>query len=59
MKWRGFVGRLISGLASMKNLIKLSLKDVLISLGLTAAASATDVGMHQRCLRVGDDNTSN
>ena len=43
----------------MKNLIKLSLKDVLISLGLTAAASATDVGMHQRCLRVGDDNTSN
>ena len=59
MKWRGFVGRLISGLDSMKNLIKLSLKDVLISLGLTAAASATDVGMHQRYLRVGDDNTSN
>ena len=59
MKWRGFVGRLISGLGSMKNLIKLSLKDVLISLGLTAAASATDVGMHQRYLRVGDDNTSN
>ena len=47
----GFLSRLIgpllkSGLPSMKNVIQPLAKSVLIPLGLTAAASAADVGIH-------------
>ena len=36
----------------MKNIIKPLAKSVLISLGLTAAVSARDVGMHKKNLRI-------
>ena len=47
----GFVGRLLgpllkTGLSLIKNVIKPSAKSVLIPLGLTAAASAADAGIH-------------
>ena len=47
----GFLGRLLgpllkTGLPLIKNVIKLLAKGVLISLGLAAAASAADVGIH-------------
>ena len=49
----GFLGRLLGpllkiGLSSIKNLIKPLAKSVLIPLGLTAAASAVDVGIHKK-----------
>ena len=49
----GFLGRLLgpllkTGLPSIKNVIKPLAKNVLISLGLTAAASAADVGMQKK-----------
>ena len=49
----GFLGRLLgpllkTGLPSIKNVIKPLAKSVLISLGLTAAASAADVGMQKK-----------
>ena len=49
----GFLGRLFGpllkmGLPSIKNVIKPSAKSVLIPLGLTAAASAADAGIHKR-----------
>ena len=48
----GFLGRLLgpllkTGLPLMKNVIKPLAKSVLIPLGLTAAASAADAGIHQ------------
>ena len=48
----GFLGRLLrpllkAGLPLMKNLIKPFTKNVLIPLGLTAAASTADVGIHK------------
>ena len=48
----GFLGRLLgpllkTGLPLIKNVIKLLAKGVLISLGLAAAASAADVGIHR------------
>ena len=48
-----FVGRLLSPLLKtklplMKNVIKPLAKSVLISLGLTAAASAADSGIHKK-----------
>ena len=36
----------------MKSVIKPSAKSVLIPLGLTAAASAADAGIHQKNLRI-------
>ena len=47
----GFLGRLLgpllkAGLPLPKNVIKLLAKSVLIPLGLTAAASAADAGLH-------------
>ena len=47
----GFLGRLLgsllkTGLPLMKNVIKPLAKSVLISLGLTAAASAADAGIY-------------
>ena len=50
---RGFLGRLLgpllkTGLSLIKNVIKPLAKSVLIPLGLTAAASAADAGIHQK-----------
>ena len=49
----GFFGRLLgpllkTGLPLMKNGIKPLAKSVLISLGLTAAASASDAAIHKK-----------
>ena len=51
----GFPGRLLSpllktGLPLIKNVIKPLAKSVLIPLGLTAAASAADAGIHKKIL---------
>ena len=48
----GFLGRLLgpllkTGLPFIKNVIKQLAKSVLIPLGLTAAASAADAGIHK------------
>ena len=57
----GFLSRLIgpllkTGLPLVKNVIKPLSKSVLISLGLTAAASAADAGIHKKIL--GSGNTT-
>ena len=49
----GFLGRLLgpllnTGLKLMKNVIKQLTRSVLIPLGLTAAASAIDAGIHRK-----------
>ena len=49
----GFLGKLLgpllkTGLPLIKNVIKPLAKSVLISLGLTAAASAADAGIHKK-----------
>ena len=49
----GFLGRLLGpllkiGLPLMKNVIRPLAKSVLIPLGLTAAASAADAGIHKK-----------
>ena len=54
----GFLGRLLgqllkTGLPLITNMIKLFAKSVLIPLGLTVAASAADVGIHKKNLRIG------
>ena len=54
----GFFGRLLgpllkTGLSLMKNVIKPLAKSVLIPLGLTAAASAGDAGIHIKALGSG------
>ena len=51
----GFFGRLLgsllkAGLPLIKNVIKPLAKNVLIPLGLTAAASAADAGIHEKIL---------
>ena len=51
----GFLGRLLgpllkTGLLLTKNVIQLLAKSVLIPLGLTAAASAADAGIHKKIL---------
>ena len=58
----GFLGRLLvpllkTGLPLMKNVIKPLAKSVLIPLGLTAAASAADAGIHTKILGSGHQNT--
>ena len=50
---RGFLGRLLgsllkTGLPLMKSVIQPLAKSVLIPLGLTAAASAADAGIHKK-----------
>ena len=60
----GFLGRVLgpllkTGLPLMKNAIKPLAKSVLIPLGLTAAASAADVGIHKTNLRIWNNNTNN
>ena len=52
----GFLGRILgpllkTGLPLMKNVIKPLAKSVLIPLGLTAAVSAADAGIHKKNLR--------
>ena len=54
----GFVGRLLgallkTGLPLMKNVIKPLTKTILILLGLTAAASGADAGIHKKILGSG------
>ena len=50
---RGLLSRLLgpllkTGLPLIKNVIKLLFKSVLISLGVTAAASAADAGIYKK-----------
>ena len=57
----GFLGRLLgpllkTGLPLIKNVIKPLAKSILIPLGLTAAASAADAGIHKKIL--GSGNTT-
>ena len=59
-----FLGRLLGPLLKtrlqlIKNLIKKLAKSVLIPLGLTAAASAADVGTHKKNLRNREYNNIN
>ena len=51
----GFLGRLLglllkTGLPLIGIVVKLLAKSVLIPLGLTASASATDAAIHKKCL---------
>ena len=53
----GFLSRLLgpllkTGLALIKNVIKLLAKSTLIPLGLTAAASSADAGIHKKNIRI-------
>ena len=57
-----FLGRLLgpllrTGLPLMKNVIKPLTKSFLIPLGLTAAASAEDAGIHKKILGSGHNTT--
>ena len=59
----GFLGKLLgpllkTGLTLIKNVIKPLAKSVLIPLGLTAAASAADAGIHKKILGSGHDHPS-
>ena len=59
----GFLVRLLgpllkTGLLLMKSVIKPLAKSVLISLGLTAAASAADAGIHKKILGSGHNNNT-
>ena len=59
----GFLGRLLgpflrTGLPLMKSVIKPLDKSVLVPLGLTAAASAADAGVHKKILESGHNNTT-
>ena len=59
----GFLGRLLgplirTGLPLMKSAIKPLAKSVLIPLGLTAAASAADAGIHKNILGSGHNNNT-
>ena len=58
----GFLGRLLgpvlrTGLPLMKSVIKPLAKSVLVPLGLTAAASAADAGIHKKILGSGHNTT--
>ena len=57
----GFLGRLLGPLLKtrlplMKNVIKPLAKSVLVTLGLTTAASAADAGIHKKILGSGHNN---
>ena len=63
IKSGGFFGRLLGPLLKtrlplIKNVIKPLAKSVLIPLGLTAAASAADAGIHKKFLRSGNNTTT-
>ena len=60
----GFLGRLLdpllkTGLPLIKNVIKPLAKSVSIPLGLTAAASAVDAGIHKKNLGVWEYGNTN
>ena len=56
----GFLGILLGpGLPLTKNVIKPLAKSFLIPLGLTAAASGADAGMHKNNIRIKEYNTNN
>ena len=60
----GFLASLLgplikTGLPLIKNVIKPLAKSVLIPLGLTAAASAADEGIHKKNIRIREYNTNN
>ena len=60
----GFLSRLLgpllkTGLPLIKNVIKPLAKSVLIPLGLTAAASAADAGIHEKILGSGNHPSHN
>ena len=58
-KSRGFLGPLLkTGLSLIKNVIKPFAKSVLIPLGLTAAASAAEAGIHKKILGSGRNDTT-
>ena len=59
----GFLGRLLgpllkTGLPLMKSVLKPLVKSVLIPVGLTAAASAADAGIHRKILGSGHHNNT-
>ena len=59
----GFLGKLLgpllkTGLPLIKSVIKPLVKSVLVPLGLTAAASAADAGIHKKILGSGHNNTT-
>ena len=59
----GFLGKLLgpllkTGLPLIKSVIKPLAKSVLVPLGLTAAASAADAGIHKKILGSGHNNTT-
>ena len=61
---RGLLGRLLgpllkTGLPLIKNIIKPLAKSILISSGLTAAASAADARIHKKNIRIEEYNTNN
>ena len=63
MQSGGFLGRLLcpllkTGLPFMKNVIKPLVKSVLIPLGLTAAASVADAGIHKKILGSGNNGNT-
>ena len=58
----GFLGRLLgpllkAGLPCVKSAIQSLAKSVLVPLGLSAAASAADAGIHKKNLRIGHNTT--
>ena len=60
----GFPGRLLgpllkTGSPLMKNVIKPLAKSILIPLGLTAAASVADAGIHKKISGSGNNNNNN
>ena len=62
IKSEGFLGRLLgpllkTGLQLMKSAIQPLAKSVLIPLGLTAAASAADAGIHKKIVGPGQNTT--
>ena len=63
IKSGGFLGKLLgpllkTGLPLMKSVIKPLARSVLMPLGLTAAASAADAGIHKKILGPGHNNTT-
>ena len=63
IKSGGFLGRLLgpllkTGLPLMKSVIKPLAESVLLPLGLTAAASAADAGIHKKILGSGQPNNN-
>ena len=63
IQWGGFLVRFLgpllkTGLPLIKNVVKLLAKSVLIAIGLIAAASAADAGIHKNILGTGHNHPS-